>query len=326
MARSTLTAVAMIAVAISCGDTDALLAQDVRSRRVAPVLGQVTAARIVSAERALVLDASEGRVHLVDAEGRSITSIGRKGSGPREFRAPERIERLDNGSFAVLDRANGRLTQLQVEGDSLRIVGERAMSPNLYALCRAGRTLLGAVRGDSAQQRVSVLRESLEVVRSFGSVHPDLPPPVRSRLAESRLGCISEQQVIAAEYLGPLVTSYSLSGEEQWRTSLPNHRSIRILATERGTRFEYPRAGHHGTLEVLPLSPDRVAISLQLVFLGPPADTATLRGTVYELDARSGRVLSERTSPARLRDVVGALRLYDYEDPEPRVAIRRGAP
>jgi hypothetical protein len=291
-----------------------------------PLLGEVTAARIVRADRALVLDATEGRVHLVDAQGRAIAEFGRSGSGPREFRAPERLERYDARTFAVIDRANGRLTLLRVESDSIRFAGEIVLSPDLYGFCRAGTTLMGAVRGDAGFHRVTVLGDALQPLRAFGSARADQPPPVRRRFAESRLGCPNSREVIAAEYLGPLVSSYAIGGQEQWQTMLPNHRSIRIEASDGGTRFTYPRTGHHSTLEVVPLDSTRVAISLAITYRGPARDTATERGTVFELDLRKGRVLSERTSPARLRDAFGALRLYDYEDPEPRIVIEGAGP
>jgi len=301
----------------------AALAASLEGQATPPMLGEVTAARIVRDDRALVLDATEGRVHLVDGRGRAIAGFGRSGSGPREFRAPERLERFDARTFAVIDRANGRLTLLRVEADTIRFGGEFVLSPDTYAFCRAGTVLLAAVRGDSGYQRVSVLDDSLRRLRAFGSARADQPPPVRRRLAETRLGCPNNRQVIAAEYLGPLVSSYAISGQEQWQTMLPNHRSIRLEASEGGTRFTYPRTGHHSTLEVVPLDSTRVAISLTLTYLGPARDTATQRGTIFELDLRTGRLLSERTSPARLRDALGSLQLYDFEDPEPRIEIRR---
>jgi hypothetical protein len=304
----------------------AVLAAPLDGQAPPPLLGEVTAARIVRADRALVLDATEGRVHLVDGQGRAIAGFGRSGSGPREFRAPERLERYDARTFAVIDRANGRLTLLRVELDSIRFAGEIVLSPDLYGFCRAGTTVMGAVRGDAGFHRVTVLDDALQPLRAFGSARADQPPPVRRRVAESRLGCPNSREVIAAEYLGPLVSSYAIGGQERWQTMLPNHRSIRIEASDGGTRFTYPRTGHHSTLEVVPLDSTRVAISLAITYRGPVRDTATERGTVFELDLRTGRVLSERTSPARLRDAFGALRLYDYEDPEPRIVIEGVGP
>lgn len=304
----------------------AVLAAPLKGQSAPPVLGEVTAARIVRVDRALVLDATEGRVYLVDGRGRTLAGFGRSGSGPREFRAPERLERFDERTFAVIDRANGRLTLLRVEADTIRFAGERVLSPDTHALCRAGTALLGAVRTDTAYHRVTVLDNALQRVRAFGTARPDQPTPVRRRLAETRLGCLDHQQVVAAEYLGSLVSSYAVgSGQEQWQVVLPNHRGIRIEASESGTRFTYPRTGHHSTLEVVPLDSTRVAVSLALTYRGPARDTATQRGTVFELDRRTGRVLSERTSPARLRDALGPLQLYDLEDPEPRIEIRRGS-
>ncbi len=300
-----------------------VLAAHLEGQAIPPMIGEVTAARIVGADRALVLDATEGRVHLVDGRGRAIASFGRSGSGPREFRAPERLERFDDRTFSVIDRVNGRLTLLRVEADTIRFAGDLALSPDMYALCRAGAVLFAAVSSDSGYQRVTVLDDSLRRLRAFGSARADLPPPVRRRLSESRLGCPGNQQVIAAEYFGPLVSSYTVSGQEQWQTMLPNHRSIRIEAIEGGTRFRYPRTGHHSTLDVVPLDSTRVAVSLTITYRSPVRDTATQRGTIFELDLRTGRVLSERTSSARLRDALGSLQLYDFEDPEPRIEIRR---
>lgn len=305
--------------------TSAALTSHLDGQAARPLLGEVTAARIVRSDRALVLDASEGRLHLVDGQGRSLFVVGRPGSGPREFRAPERLERYDASRFAVVDRANGRLTLVRVEADSIRFAGEIRVSPDTYGFCRAGAVLFGVVRNDADFFRVSVLDDSLRRLRAFGVAHIEQPAPIRRRLAESRLGCPDDRRVVAAEVLGPLVSGYSASGRELWQMVLPNHRSIRIDATDGGTRFRYPRTGHHSTIEVIPIGADRVAVSLAITYLGPGRDTATQRGTVYELDLRTGRVLSESTSSARLRDALGSLRLYDVEDPEPRIEIRPAA-
>lgn len=305
--------------AVAC----ALLGTRAEGQRARPVLGEVTAARIVSSTRALVLDRTEARVHLVDERGFALAAFGRPGGGPRELRTPERLERFDASHFGVLDRANGRVTLLRVESDSIRFVGTVRASADLHDFCRAGRVIAGAVRGDTSFFRVTVLNDSLQRLRAFGVARAELPPPVRARLVESRLGCLEGDDVIAAEFLGPVVTRYAITGRERWQTVLPNHRSINIVTQNDGTRFEYPRTGHHSTLEVLPLEASRIAVSLAVTYMGPIRDTATQRGTIYELDAETGRVLSARTGASRLRDARGPLRLYDFEDPEPRVEIVR---
>lgn len=288
-----------------------------------PVLGEIAAAKLVNANRAIVLDRSDNRVHLVDARGNAIAVTGRRGAGPGEYLVPERIVRLDDSTFGVTDRATARLTALRLRRDSLVMVASFPIHGHFYDVCRSGRSYFAAATGADRLERIEVLDERFGLLRTIAPGRPFESPFVRAAYGEGRLACLAGGSVVIAEVMGPWVAAYDAAGVERWRTELPMHRSVQIEATATGTRYRYRPDGNHGAIEVVDLGNDRIAVSLGIAFLGPPQDTATLRGTVYELVGSSGAVVAQRDSPQRLRDAMGPLQLWDMEDPEPRVEIRR---
>lgn len=69
-----------------------------------------------------VLDGQAQLIRVFDADGRLVRTVGRRGSGPGEFRQAVRIERGPDGHLWVTDPGNARLTVLDTTGTFVRAV------------------------------------------------------------------------------------------------------------------------------------------------------------------------------------------------------------
>jgi hypothetical protein len=72
-----------------------------------------------SSRRLYVLDASEYRVTVFDAQGRALRSFGRQGRGPGEFSFPSDLAVADDGSVAVYDFDRGGFIRFASDGTPL---------------------------------------------------------------------------------------------------------------------------------------------------------------------------------------------------------------
>ena len=86
------------------------------------LLFQVSAIEPLEGDRIAVGSSGTGTVLVFDGEGELITSIGREGDGPGEFRSIQSVLALPNDSLAVYDARRGRLTVFSLEGAVGRMV------------------------------------------------------------------------------------------------------------------------------------------------------------------------------------------------------------
>jgi len=94
-------------------------------------LGEVTDIAFGPQGRLFILDPQSHRVHVFDAEGRHLRSMGRQGQGPGEFQAPNGLEVGDDGTLYVQHRNAGGVHVFSAGGDFRRLirVGSSAGSP-----------------------------------------------------------------------------------------------------------------------------------------------------------------------------------------------------
>lgn len=70
----------------------------------------------------LLLDGAGPKVYRLSADGAILDSLGRRGGGPGEFRAPAYVTLDEQGNIAVFDRAKGGFVRWAPDGE---VVGER---------------------------------------------------------------------------------------------------------------------------------------------------------------------------------------------------------
>ncbi|XP_049829176.1 RING finger protein nhl-1-like [Schistocerca gregaria] len=121
----------LLYVAVRDGE---LLAVDTATGRLASRLavdGLLCPAGVAfSGDRCYVTDKYAHCVHEVDAEGRVVASLGRKGGAPGQFRSPEGLAASADEAGTLLyvcDTGNDRLQVLRSDGTVLRVLGVRPL-------------------------------------------------------------------------------------------------------------------------------------------------------------------------------------------------------
>jgi hypothetical protein len=89
---------------------------------------------------------------------------------------------------------------------------------------------------------------------------------------------------------------------------------------------DWRRDGNSHLTHVIPIAADTLLVSAMIFWVGPAKDTATIIGSRYLLDARTGQVLSAQDATERVLDARGSFEAVYTEDPEPKVWIRRRRP
>jgi len=80
------------------------------------VIGQISDLIVMDDGTVLAVDRQAGQVHMVDASGSQLGSLGRSGAGPNEFSQPATLEARGDTLY-VVDWGNGRLQAVTIGGD-----------------------------------------------------------------------------------------------------------------------------------------------------------------------------------------------------------------
>lgn len=312
-------------VLVACVLTTSLSAQSpIVTRGSVPVFGRIADAKIMSDDRVVVVDESDPRVWYLDADSRVVATAGRNGSGPGEFRLPERLVRMDDSTLGVIDRPNARLNLIRVRRDTILALGTVPMHPTVENACRLRGALLLAQPDPASGSRVTAATPAGVVRGRLAPVAYEGSPAMRETHAQSVLGCLpaSNQFVLASVHF-PTVTAFDATGRERRQSVLPSWRQVSISDHDGGRRFLYRLEGNNEARAVIPIGVDTIVVAVHVFWVGPPKDSATIIGARYDLDARTGRVLRYSEGPDRLLDVRLAMEVVMVEDPEPAVIFRR---
>ncbi len=312
---------------IACG-TSLPIAVHAQSERpgTIPPWGRVGDAKIMGPDRLVVVDEQDQRVWLLDAEGRLIMTVGRAGAGPSEFRELGRVLRMDDSTVGVLDRPNARLTRVRVRRDTLFVIGSVRFDPAGHDACIRDRATMVAQPDVEASTQLAHVNSDGVLQRAFGRVAFEGTPNLRKRLLYTAVGCGGgATDVFSGSWHAGEVFRWRVeTGELVWRTQLPGFRTIALSATSAtGVRLGWRPDGNSQLTHVIPLSADTLLVSAMIFWTGEAQDTATLIGSRYLLNARTGQVLSAQDATERVLDVRGAYEAVYAEDPEPKVWIRR---
>ncbi len=325
---STLVALAVALAAVSLGTFGTpLVAQEVAATIGAPpIFGRIADAKIMSADRVVVVDEQDQRIWYLDGRGRTVATAGRRGAGPGEFLLTERLVRMDDSTLGVVDRRNARLTMVRVRRDTILTTGSVRITPFVEDACRLGNTMYLAFPDVATGDMVTTAGIDGTITGHLGRIDAGVGPPLlREAYLRAAIGCLPGRNlVVAASHFFPTVRAFDLAGRQLWTAELPAFRQIKIEATEKGgRRFTYRPDGNSGTERVFPVAGDTLAVVTQIAWPGAAGDTATIIGVRYLLDASTGRVLGHTEGPERLLDVWGATEVVMVEDPEPAVILRR---
>ncbi|MEZ4386307.1 MAG: hypothetical protein R3D98_01770 [Candidatus Krumholzibacteriia bacterium] len=118
------------------------------------ILGQIGDVTTDAEGNALLLDLSFNTVRIVDADGRSVGTVGREGDGPGEFRNPDQVLALPDGRIGVTQIIPGKIITLHRDGtpgEPVAVPGGGSMVLLSDATCAAGAIQICAnllTRGD----------------------------------------------------------------------------------------------------------------------------------------------------------------------------------
>ena len=79
----------------------------------------------LAGDRMYIADSEAHRILVLDQEGKTITSWGKKGDQPGEFRSPVGIAVDGQGRVYVTDRGNGRVQVFSSAGELVRVFGRQ---------------------------------------------------------------------------------------------------------------------------------------------------------------------------------------------------------
>lgn len=195
----------------------------------AEVFGDMVSAIIVDDSTIAIVDGSASEVRLFTRDGRHLQTFGREGSGPGEFRGAVAIARAPDGALVVADT---RRTLQYFYREAGRYAYRRTVTPSVgvRSMCYLGGTLY--VNGASLEDGtvVRALDANGAPTRSFGEVYRSPNPLLNYQVAQGRIACDEQRQLIyymAGSLLGE-VRAFRPSGEEVWSVRIGDFRTNRI--------------------------------------------------------------------------------------------------
>jgi hypothetical protein len=160
----------------------------------ASTFGRISDIEEISGGRFVVLDGARGTVELFAADGRPLSSFGRRGTGPGQFMVPVALARDGDGSLLVLDRGSARLTILTIDGNSLRLTRDTPLPFTPRSMCHVRGKLI--ILADQDGALLHELSLAGELLRSFG-VRGDGSPLINALTALGKIACSDSAGMIA---------------------------------------------------------------------------------------------------------------------------------
>ncbi|WP_420127210.1 hypothetical protein [Longimicrobium sp.] len=191
----------------------------------------------------LVADEREGQVRLYRPDGALARVIGRKGSGPGEFRSLSAAHRLPDGRIAAVEMG-GRVSVFDSAGAKLLHVKQAPVAPLYSAEVLDARHLLFTGRriGTGGTALVHVYNvETGAVTRSFMGI-PRHPPEMAGGYAfAGTASAVARGDTVAAVFaLSDSIYLFDSTGRDLGRIAIP---------FERFRRLDQPMPTSGGTLE-----------------------------------------------------------------------------
>lgn len=162
--------------------------------------------------RIVVANSGSAELRIFDSAGAYLRTIGRRGSGPGEYRGTLSVYPLDGDSLVVHDGGNERFTVLDPDGSYVRVL-EVAREPFPWDDWLHEGAWVSGVRNPSLRPCVAA---ALAMVPA-----PAVKPVALRRVLVDEAGRLWIRPLVSAEYRGTWRV-YSMAGEPLGEVALPD--------------------------------------------------------------------------------------------------------
>lgn len=279
------------------------------------VFSSMTSAILVDDSTIAIIEESMDEVRIFATDGRHLQTIGRKGSGPGEFRRPVAIVVSPQGELLVSDMQ--RKLHVFVRGPKgFAFDHAIPVTVSIISLCYLGDTLYvsGATLEDI--RTVRALDSEGNITASFGTIYDSPNPMVNWQVAQGRIVCNARHGLVlhmAGALLGE-VRAYRTSGELAWRVRVPEYRTNIIHDLANGFQMERSPNGVHSDASLFQVADDGVLAQwafmtraqmeakeaptqIHSIWIDAVSGTATNLGTGLPLLADAGLGIALAISP-----------------------------
>jgi hypothetical protein len=202
--------------------------------------GDVRGMAVMANGRIALIEFKDQQVHIFDAMGQPLRSVGRRGAGPGEFQQANGLAVSPSGQIVVNDPSNNRLTLFAANGDFVRTVpilqrwgygymweayfNRRGLLEERILVRKEGeRTSVSAVRTWSADYATT------DTVASAMCVPPPANPGERYYEFRSERA----RMMLNVPFLAPRTTSVQGPDGATWSSRHPDYRAIELRGAGR---------------------------------------------------------------------------------------------
>ncbi len=289
------------------------------------LLGRVKQATLLDDTTVAILDQTGQDIRLFSVKGRHLGTIGRKGEGPGEFRAPQAIVQSPSGDLLISDiRQNIQIFRRGPRGYEYQKTWSLPFSPR--SMCFLGQRLFVSAPTWEDSTIIHELNSDGTIRRSFGSVYRSPNAVINYEIGQGRVACDARRQLIyfmAGSVIGD-VRAFRPTGEALWRVQVSDFRSNIIKEHPDGmTVARDPLGAHAGAGLSLVEGVGLLAMWTFSTADQIKAKAAPLQTQIVLIDPATGKALSVGTELSAIQDVRGSVRLEFSEEPFPKIDVRR---
>lgn len=291
----------------------------------ATLFGRIGKATFLDDTTVAVLDQATPDVRLFSVTGRHLETIGRRGEGPGEFRAPQAVVRSPSGELLVSDaRRNIQIFRRGPRG----FEHHRTMQLpfGVHTMCFLGKRLFVNATTLDDSTILHQLDDDGTVRNSFGELYRSPNLSVNHQVGRGWIVCDPQRQLVyfmSGSLLGE-VRAYRLSGELVWRVRVSDYRVNIVTDKSGGMEVAMSPLGVNGGVGFALI--EGKGLFAMWTFRSPAQIEAKEGPTithVVRIDPATGSATSLGQHPMVISDVRGTAQLQLSEEPFPRVEVRR---
>jgi hypothetical protein len=293
------------------------------------VLGNVAAAVEDSEGRVIVLDRSFQNLRIIDRNPAKSFVLGRKGSGPLDFRSPMSMWLTKDGTVSVADAVVG-VKRIAVETlQSARLISTLKVSGDITSACQSESGVATFRVSRTETPLVEVRAANGQLRAAFGQPYEASSSLTRVIMSEGTIGCSNDQSYLLSLSSMPFIHGYDSRGKKLWTSRLQEF-AIGMqeeTADKSGRHSIGLLAGTKSFSNVLALIPFEE--SLMIVQVAQHTDKS-LRARrdfesldTYVVDARDGQGLHVSSKLPRITSARRGGFVATVNDPYPQVMLFR---